>query len=176
MSRLRRHLTSVSVPLPILFAVRSVAAVSAFATKALGPWLDVLIRLWLAQAFLKLAIVTMMTGSGAAGRADAGWSGLLHNLTTSGFGVAVQTLCAALLLLGLFSRLAAAPMFVQALFLHTRGAWSDIYLFWAALLGWLIVMGPGPFSFDRLLSRGAGTSEALIFARSLDRCEETMTN
>ena len=158
MSRLRRHLTSVSVPLPILFAVRSVAALSAFATKALGPWLDVLIRLWLAQAFLKLAIVTMMTGSGAAGRADAGWSGLLHNLTTSGFGVAVQTLCAALLLLGLFSRLAAAPMFVQALFLHTRGAWSDIYLFWAALLGWLIVMGPGPFSFDRLLSRGAGTS------------------
>ena len=61
-----------SVPLPILFAVRSVAAVSAFATKALGPWLDVLIRLWLAQAFLTLAIVTMMTDSGAAGRADAG--------------------------------------------------------------------------------------------------------
>ena len=44
----------------------------------------------------------MMTSSGTAGRADAGWSGLLHNLTTSGFGVAVQTLCAALLL-GLFS-------------------------------------------------------------------------
>ena len=49
-------------------------------------------------------------------------------------------------------------MFVQSLFLRTGGAWSDIYLFWAALLGWLIVMGPGPFSFDRLLSRGAGTS------------------
>ena len=108
MSKLRRHSTSVSVPLPILFAVRSIAAVSAFATKALGPWLDVVIRLWLAQAFLTLAIVTMMTDSGAACRANAGWSGLLHNLTTSGFGVAVQTLCA-VLLLGLFSRLAAAP-------------------------------------------------------------------
>jgi hypothetical protein len=88
--------------------VRSIAAVSAFATKALGPWLDVVIRLWLAQAFLTLAIVTMMTDSGAACRANAGWSGLLHNLTTSGFGVAVQTLCA-VLLLGLFSRLAVAP-------------------------------------------------------------------
>src|SRR6516225_8687335 len=153
MSRLTRHRSSVSVPSPILFAIRSLAAVSAFATKALGPWLDILIRLWLAQAFLTLAIVTMMTGSG-----DAGWSGLLHDLTTSGFGVAIQTLCAVLLLLGLFSRLAAAPMLVQSLFLQTRGAWSDIYLFWAALLGWLIVMGPGPFSLDRLLSRGAGTS------------------
>jgi hypothetical protein len=146
MSRLRRHSTSVSVPLPILFAVRSVAAVSAFATKALGPWLDVVIRLWLAQAFLTLAIATMMTGSGAAGLADAGWLGLLHTLTTSGFGVAVQSLFAVLLLLGLFSRLAATPMFVQSLFLQTGGAWSDIHLFWAALLGWLIVMGPGPVS------------------------------
>jgi hypothetical protein len=113
MSRLWRHWTSASVPLPIRFAIRSVAAVSAFATTALGPWLDVLIRLWLAQAFLTLEIVTMMTGPGAASRADAGWSGLLHDLTTSGFGVAVQRLCGVLLLLGLFSRLAAGPMLVQ---------------------------------------------------------------
>jgi NADH dehydrogenase FAD-containing subunit/uncharacterized membrane protein YphA (DoxX/SURF4 family) len=158
MSRLRRLWASVSVPLPILFAIRSVVAVSEVATKAVGPWLDVLIRLWLAQAFLTLEIATMMTGPGAESRANTGWSGLLHNLTTSGFGVAVQTLCAVLLLLGLFSRLAAGPMLVQSLFLQMRGAWSDIYLFWAALLGWLIVMGPGPFSLDRLLRRGAETS------------------
>lgn len=139
-------------------AIRSVVAVSEVAAKALGPWLDVVIRLWLAQAFLTLEIATMMTGPGAESRANTGWSGLLHNLTTSGFAIAVQTLWAVLLLLGLFSRLAAGPMLVQSLFLQMRGAWSDIYLFWAALLGWLIVMGPGPFSLDRLLWRSAETS------------------
>jgi hypothetical protein len=67
-------------------------------------------------------------------------------------------LCAVLLLLGLFSRLAAGAMLVQSLLLHMQGASSDIYLFWAALLGWIVVMGPGSFSLDYLLNRGAGTS------------------
>jgi hypothetical protein len=72
MSRLGRLWAGVSVPLPILFAIRSVVAVSEVATKAVGPWLDVLIRLWLAQAFLTLEIATMMTGPGAESRANTG--------------------------------------------------------------------------------------------------------
>jgi hypothetical protein len=98
-----------------------------------------------------------MTGSGAAGRAYAGWSGLLHNLTTSGFGVAVQTLrgSAAGAVLAPGSRPDARAGAVPA---DAR-----------RLVGHLLVlgcpprlahhhMGPGPFSLDCLLSRGAGTS------------------
>jgi uncharacterized membrane protein YphA (DoxX/SURF4 family) len=149
--------TLVSIPPTISIAGRFVVAMSGFAGRVLSPWLDVLIRLWLVQAFLMLEILTMMTGAIASGRTNAE-SGLVPSIAASSPGASLQMLCAVLLLLGLFSRLAAGAMLVQSLLLHMQGASSDIYLFWAALLGWIVVMGPGSFSLDHLLNRGAGAS------------------
>jgi NADH dehydrogenase FAD-containing subunit/uncharacterized membrane protein YphA (DoxX/SURF4 family) len=158
MGRLKMR-TLVSIPPAILIAGRFVVAMSGFAGRVLSPWLDVLIRLWLAQAFLMLEILTMTTGAIASGRTNAEpFSGLVPSIAASSPDVALKMLCAVLLLLGLFSRLAACAMLVQSLLLHMQSASSDIYLFWAALLGWIVVMGPGPFSLDHLLNRGAGTS------------------
>src|SRR5262249_54975049 len=76
----------------------------------------------------------------------------------SPLGFAVQSVCPVLLLIGLFSRLAAVPLLIQALLLQGPNGPSDIRLFWAVLLGWTIVFGPGPYSLDGLLGRGLDSS------------------
>jgi len=135
------------------------AAVSACGT-ALGPWLDLAIRLWLAQAFLVVQVREMMAGPAGQGLGapfgTAWWSGALHGVMASSLGVAVQTACPLLLALGLLARPAAAAMLVQALVLPTAG--PDAHLLWMALLLRVAVLGPGPLSLDRLLRPGLENS------------------
>ncbi len=139
----------------------SVSAVGA----ALGPWLDLAIRLWLAQAFLLVQVHEMMLGaaSGSGLGAPLGpgwWSGALHGVMTSSLGLVVQTACPLLLAFGLLTRPAAAAMLLQALMLPTAGAgtWTDAQIFWMALLLRLVLLGPGPLALDRLLQRGVESS------------------
>ena len=82
---------------------------------------------------------------------------LLPGLTDSGLGIAIQTVCPILLVAGLFSRLAALALLVQLLVLQAPGQ-HDVALFWAALLGWTVVMGAGPFSLDRMFRPGIDAS------------------
>ena len=116
----------------------------------LRPWLDLAIRLWLAQAFLAMQVREMMVGSSVRDAREP--HRVLHVLTTSHAGMVVQALCPVLLALGLLARPAAAAMLLQALLLPVAG---DISLFWAALLLRVVVLGPGALSIDRLLQRGA---------------------
>ena len=123
-----------------------IAAVEA----VLRPWLDLAIRLWLAQAFLAMQVREMMVGSSVRDALEP--HRVLHVLTTSHAGMVVQALCPVLLALGLLARPAAAAMLLQALLMPVPG---DISLFWAALLLRVVVLGPGALSIDRLLQRGA---------------------
>jgi NADH dehydrogenase FAD-containing subunit/uncharacterized membrane protein YphA (DoxX/SURF4 family) len=135
----------------------------------LAPWLSLLIRLWLAQVFIIAGVHQMMDHVGE--QAMIGWQpALLHELTSSDPGMAVQAICPVLLAIGLFTRLTAAALLLQALFLPVAGVGPEARLFCAALLISLIVYGAGPFSVDRLLRRGAHSSAvpgaALIIAAS----------
>ena len=66
-----------------------------------------------------------------------------------------------LLLLGLFTRIAAAPLIVVMIVAIVSAKWGDVdslatllgfeEVLYMALFGWLAVAGPGPISLDRLL-------------------------
>ena len=138
------------------------AAIAASAFRAaLGPWLDLAIRLWLAQAFLVVQVHEMMSAGPVGLAAPLGvawWSGALRGVMASSLGLAVQTACPVLLALGLLARPAAAAMLVQALMLPMAGAGADARLLWTALLLRVVVLGPGPLSLDRLLRPGLESS------------------
>jgi len=114
-----------------------------------APWLALVIRLWLAQAFAIAGIAAMMHG------APQGGSGLLAVVAASGVGVAIQAACPILLALGLLTRPAALALIVQAQLLRIPGVAGDAPLYWTVLLAWLAVFGAGALSLDRLLARGA---------------------
>ena len=107
--------------------------------RGIGGWLDLAIRLWLAQAFLAARVHTMMAGGGAP---DVGF--------------AIQTAGAALLAIGLLSRPVALALAVEAML--SAGADPDARLFWTALLVRIVVLGPGRIALDRLVGRGLAHS------------------
>lgn len=115
---------------------------------------------------------------------EAGW-GKLHNLenVTNYFrelGIpapeiqapmasVTELVCGALLMLGLFTRLAALPLIVvmcvaiwtaQHEYLTSAKSWSDLFalseFLYIALLTWLAVYGGGFLSADRLLGKLCG--------------------
>ncbi len=120
--------------------IRLGVAVAAVLRAALGPWLDFAIRLWLAQAFLVALVHQVMLGETQAG------------LVGTDLGRTLQALCPVLLAVGLLARPVAALM--VAAIVATPGL-GDAGLFWTALLLRIAVIGPGAFSLDRALHRGA---------------------
>ena len=124
---------------------------------AAAPWLSLIIRIWLAKAFLLGGVMEMMAGP-ALRPLPGWWPTLLHDVMGSSPGIAIQAMCPVLLAFGLLSRPVAAAMVVQAWFLPLPGAAPDAPLFWTGLLGWLILFGAGPISLDRLLGAGVQSS------------------
>lgn len=71
-----------------------------------------------------------------------------------------------LLLLGLFTRLAATPLVIVMIVAIISAKWGQVdsletllgfeEVAYMALFGWLAVKGPGPVSLDHYLRRGAG--------------------
>jgi putative oxidoreductase len=112
-----------------------------------------------------------------------GW-GKLHNLEkitsfftelgipAPGFNAVVastaELVCGALLLVGLFTRLAAVPLIVVMIVAIAAAKWSDINglsdllgfveTLYVVLLAWLGTAGAGPISLDRVLLRALGRS------------------
>ncbi len=121
-------------------------------------WIDLLIRFWLAQAFLAGAVADLMANKAPAMAGPGALAGFLNPVVASPAGVLVQTLCPVLLLLGLGTRVAAVPLLIQALLLSDAETPAILRHFWTALLGWMVVMGPGAFSIDALLGRGLDSS------------------
>lgn len=119
-----------------------------------GAWLDLAIRFWLSKAFLTEAVVSMavhvpMTMSIASAIAPT-----VDHVVASPLGGVIATLCPTLLIIGLCSRIVALPLLFEACALQGSDGPSPLHLYWAVLLGWIIVRGPGTISIDALLSRG----------------------
>jgi NADH dehydrogenase FAD-containing subunit/uncharacterized membrane protein YphA (DoxX/SURF4 family) len=139
-----------------------------------APWLMLVVRLWMAQAFI-MAGVEQMMGHDFGAPLMLGWqTALWQDLTGSDAGIAVQAMCPLLLALGLFTRPAAAALLLQTLFSPVAGARQDLRLFWLGLLVSVIVYGAGPLSLDRLLRRGAESS-AIPGAAAVVRWFELVT-
>jgi NADH dehydrogenase/putative oxidoreductase len=121
---------------------------------AAGAWLDLAIRFWLAKAFLTETVVSMAMHTPVTMSFATGIAPTINALVASPFGAVVAALCPMLLIIGLCSRIAALPLLFEACALHGLDGLSPLHLYWALLLGWIIVRGPGAISVDALLSRG----------------------
>src|SRR6516165_9028352 len=151
-----RHETPVFVSL----GLRAAAVTDLFASlgRLLSPVLDVLIRLWLAEGFLVADVMQHMLGDQTTVSDHLPPSALLFaSLAATGFGIFVQTICPMLLAAGLFTRLAALALLLQVLVLQMPGH-AQLASYSVALLGWIVVLGPGPLSLDGMFRPGIGAA------------------
>jgi putative oxidoreductase len=129
------------------------------AERSLGPPLDLAIRLWLAQSFLVSGILKVSDWENALMLArdeyPVAW---MDPVTAAYLGAGIELVCPVLLALGLATRMAALPMLVLSLVVQLNYVVLDVNLFWAVLLAWYVVMGPGRLSLDRGLARGLADS------------------
>lgn len=126
-----------------------------FGERSLWPLLDLVVRLWLAQAFWVSAMVKIANWQGAlhlaAHEYPVPWMG---PVTAAYLGIAIELIAPVFLAFGLATRLAAVPLLLLSLVIQFSYVALSVHLFWAILFGWYIVMGPGPLSLDRVLGRG----------------------
>jgi NADH dehydrogenase FAD-containing subunit len=121
---------------------------------AAGAWLDLAIRFWLAKAFLTETVVSMAMHAPMTMSFTSAVAPTINGLVASPLGAVIATLCPTLLIVGLCSRIVALPLLFEACALQGPDGPSPLHLYWAVLLGWIIVRGPGAISVDALLSRG----------------------
>ena len=148
---------------PVLasLGLRAAAAadLSASLARLLGPVLDVLMRLWLAEGFLVTDVTQHMLPAGYVVTRGPllPSASLLAGLAATGFGIFVQTICPILLAAGLFTRFAALALLVQVLILQMPGH-AQLAPYSVALLGWIAVLGPGALSLDGMFRPGVGAA------------------
>src|ERR1700756_7239 len=149
------------VPVLASLGLRAAAVADLFASLArlLSPVLDVLIRLWLAAGFLVTDVSQHMLADGQAIVRDhpSPSASLLAGLAATGFGIFIQTICPVLLAAGLFTRFAALALLLQVLVLQMPGH-AQLAPYSVALLGWIVVLGPGPLSLDGMFRPGMGAA------------------
>ena len=119
-----------------------------------GSWLDLAIRFWLAKAFLIETVVSMAMHAPMTMSLGGAIAPTVDRVVASPLGAVIATLCPTLLIIGLCSRIVALPLLFEACALQGLDGPSPLHLYWAVLLGWIIVRGPGAISIDALLSRG----------------------
>jgi uncharacterized membrane protein YphA (DoxX/SURF4 family) len=89
-------------------------------------------------------------------------------VTAAWLGESIEIVCPPLLVFGLATRFAAAPMLILSLVIQFSYQALDQHLFWATLLGWFVVKGAGPISLDALIGRGIAAT-ALPLAETITR-------
>src|SRR5262245_41302873 len=144
------------VPVLASLGLRAAAAADLFASLArlLSLVFDVLIRFWLAAGFVVTDVSQHMLGGQAIVLDHPSPSAsLLAGLAATGFGIFIQTICPVLLAAGLFTRFAALALLLQVLVLQMPGH-AQLAPYSVALLGWIVVLGPGPLSLDGMFRPG----------------------
>ena len=121
---------------------------------AAGAWLDLAVRFWLAKAFLTETVVSMAMHAPMTMSFTSTVAPTINGLVASPLGAVIATLCPMLLIVGLCSRIVALALLFEACALQGPDGPSPLHLYWAVLLGWIIVRGSGAISVDALLSRG----------------------
>lgn len=147
--------------------LRQTAEALRLAETVLYPWLDLAIRLWLAQLFWVSGILKLADWDNALRLATyeypVAW---LDPVTAATLGIAIEVICPVLLALGLATRLAVIPLLILTLVTQFEYQALDQHLYQAALFSGYMIMGAGPLALDRLLGPGLATS-ALPLVRPL---------
>ncbi len=142
----------------------------------LYPFLDLAIRLWLAQLFWVSGVLKLADWDNALFLATyeypVSW---LDPTTAAALGIAIEVVGPVLLVLGLATRLAAIPLLILTLVIQFEYRALDQHLYWAALFGWYAIVGAGPISLDRLLAPGLAAS-ALPLVKPLGRLYAALTH
>ncbi len=123
---------------------------------------------WLPPLFARLVVGWVFMGTGwtklnnldRITEAFVSWGIPFPHIMTP-FVSAVEFVGGILLLLGLFTRIAAVPLVIVMIVATISAKWAQVdsletllgfeELAYMALFGWLAVAGPGPISLDRLL-------------------------
>jgi NADH dehydrogenase FAD-containing subunit/uncharacterized membrane protein YphA (DoxX/SURF4 family) len=155
--------------------VRWASDVSRFSDRALGPPLDLFIRLWLAGIFWASGMVKLQSWTTAlylsAHEYPVSW---LDPVTAAWLGETIEIVCPPLLVFGLATRFAALPMLILSLVIQFSYQTLDQHLFWALLFAWYVVKGAGPISLDALIGRGIAAT-ALPLAGTITRIFEALS-
>lgn len=126
-----------------------------FAARPIGSLVDLLLRLWLAQAFLISGLLKVADWDRAlllsASEYPVAW---LDSVTAAYLGVGIELIGALLLMLGLATRAAAVALAVLTLVIQVNYRALDAHLFWIAFFAWYALRGAGPLSLDNLFARG----------------------
>ncbi len=126
------------------------------AAEALGmPALDLLIRLWIAQAFWVSGMRKVLDWDLALNLSrleyPVSW---MDPVLAAWIGAGIEIVFPVLLAFGLATRLAAIPLLALTVVIQVEYVATEIQTFWMLLLGWLIIRGAGPLSLDHLFGRG----------------------
>jgi NADH dehydrogenase FAD-containing subunit/uncharacterized membrane protein YphA (DoxX/SURF4 family) len=127
--------------------------------RAIGPLLDLYVRLWLAQGFLVSGLLKVSDWDNALALAryeyPVAW---MDPVTAAYTGAAIELIAPVLLALGLMTRAAAVPLAALALVIQFNYQALDTHLLWTVLLAGYVVCGAGPLALDRLLAPGLADS------------------
>ena len=148
--------------------------------RGLWPFLDLVIRLWLAQTFFVSGLLKAANWDNAlylaANEYPVSW---LDPVAAACLGVTIEIGGAVMLALGLGTRVAAFAMLCLSLVIQFNYLAFDTHLFWVALLGCYVVHGAGPISLDRSLARGLVESAlpfGAFFLRAAGRMTATLSS
>jgi NADH dehydrogenase/putative oxidoreductase len=135
--------------------------------RSIGPVVDLLIRLRLAQIFFVSGVLKAADFEHAiylsTHEYPVSW---MDPVTAAYLGVAIELGGSVLLAVGLATRLAAMAMLALSWVIQFNYVALDTNLFWAALFGWYVARGAGSLSLDHALSRGLANS-ALPLAKTV---------
>ena len=132
------------------------------------PYLELLMRLWLAKLFFSFGVQELMHWTlvmRMAGEENP-FPWLTPTMSAS-LSTGANLIGAVLLALGLMTRYASLPLLILAAITQFRFEPFDTQLFWVALFGWFVIHGAGPISLDNLLRRGLSDSAIPLIPRAI---------
>lgn len=123
------------------------------AERTLWPLLDLAIRWWIASIFWVSGLLKAANWQTALDLArneyPVDW---MDPVAAAYLGAAVEIVCPVFLVLGLGARLAAIPMLILSLVIQFNYKELPEHLFWAVLLGGIVLRGPGALSLDHAIA------------------------
>ena len=140
--------------------VRSLASFwNSLARRLAWPYVELLIRLWIAKLFFFFGVQELMHWTTALQSAvEQNPFPPLAPTVSAYLSTGADLICAMLLALGFMTRYASLPLLILAAITQFRFEPFDTQLFWIALFGWYVIHGAGPISLDHLLRRGLADS------------------
>lgn len=123
------------------------------AERGLGPFVDLAIRLLIAQGFFISGVVKAANWDTALYLSANEYPvPFLAPPTAAALGLAVELVGSVLLALGLAARPAALALGALSLVIQVYYLELPEHLFWAILCGWIVVRGAGPLSLDAMIA------------------------